>query len=209
MCMYTADQAPLTGWGMPFASFFDSTITIKNHAEGGESTRTFIEEKLWQPVSDSLKPGDYLLIQFGHNDEVPSKPSYTPPSSFKQNLVRFIKEARNKKAKPILITPVTRRQFDSAGNIQNVHVKYAGLVLEVAKQYKVPVIDLNQKSRELLQKLGPEQSKALFLGIDKNPYYPKGEEDITHFTQEGAQQIANIVLNGLKALHVEWAERKR
>jgi lysophospholipase L1-like esterase len=71
MCFYTPEQSPLTGWGMPFANFFDSNVTIKNKAEGGESTRTFIEEKLWQPVADSLKAGDYVFIQFGHNDEVP------------------------------------------------------------------------------------------------------------------------------------------
>src|SRR6185436_6415509 len=77
MCQYGADQSPVTGWGMPFAHFFDSTITVKNEAKSGRSTRTFIEENFWKPISDSLRTGDYVFIQFGHNDEVPSKQSYT------------------------------------------------------------------------------------------------------------------------------------
>src|SRR5215210_2485864 len=93
MCVYQPGPSQLTGWGMPFANFFNSTVTIKNKAEGGESTRTFIEENLWKPVADSLRPGDYLLIQFGHNDEVPSKESYTTEKDFKANLIRFITEA--------------------------------------------------------------------------------------------------------------------
>ena len=83
---------------MPFADFFDSSVTVKNKAEGGESTRTFIEENLWKQVSDSLRSGDYLLNQFGHNDEVPSKESYTNEKDFKANLSRFVIESRNKGA---------------------------------------------------------------------------------------------------------------
>lgn len=207
MCMYRPEQTPLTGWGMPFADFFDSTVTIKNKAEGGESTRTFIEEKLWQHVADSLRRGDYVLIQFGHNDEVPSKESYTTEKDFKANLIRFITETRNKRAKPVLITPVARREFDDSGNVQDVHEVYSALVHNVAVEYRVPLIDLNKRSQQLLQELGPEKSKSLFLALGENPYYPKGEEDITHFNELGARKIAEIVLAKIKALKIEWANR--
>jgi lysophospholipase L1-like esterase len=207
MCIYQPDSSHLTGWGMPFAKFFDSTVSVINKAVGGESTRTFIEEKLWQPVSGKLKAGDYLLIQFGHNDEIPSKESYTTPKDFKSNLTRFIKEARNKKAFPVLITPVARRKFDESGKIQDVHVVYAGLMREVANENHVPLIDLNKKSQELLQQFGPEKSKALFVALGANPWVPKDQEDITHFNEFGAAQMAAIVLEESKALKLEWTNR--
>jgi lysophospholipase L1-like esterase len=207
MCIYSPEQSPLTGWGMPFANFFDSTVTIKNKAEGGESTRTFIEEDRWKAVADSLSSGDYVLIQFGHNDEVPSKESYTTEKDFKANLIRFITETRNKKANPVLITPVARRKFDDKGNIQEVHELYSPIVKNVALEYKVSLIDLDKKSQGLLQELGPEKSKSLFLGVGQNPYYPKGEEDITHFTKLGAEKIAELVLSEIKSLKIELANR--
>ena len=209
MAYYRSPQFPIEGWGMPFADFFNSSVTVKNKAEGGESTRTFIEEKLWKHVADSLRVGDYLLIQFGHNDEVPSKESYTTEKDYKANLIRFITEARIKGANPVLITPVARRKFDDSGNIQDVHVAYSALARNVAVEYKVPLIDLNKKSQLLLQELGAEKSKSLFLAPGENPYYPKNEEDITHFNALGARKIAEIVLAELKALKLEWADRTR
>ena len=207
MCLYRPEQAPLTGWGMPFANFFDSTVTVKNKAESGESTRTFIEEERWRAVADSLSTGDYVLIQFGHNDEVPSKPSYTTEKEFKANLIRFVTETRNKKAEPILITPVARRKFDDRANIQEVHKAYSAIVRDVALEYKVPLIDLDKKSQHLLQELGLEKSKSLFLALGENPYYPKGEEDITHFNKLGAEKIAEIVSAEIKTLKIELANR--
>jgi lysophospholipase L1-like esterase len=209
MCLYRPEQSPLTGWGMPFANFFDSTVTVKNKAESGESTRTFIEENLWKPVADSLRPGDYVLIQFGHNDEVPSKESYTTEKNFKANLIRFITEARNKRANPLLITPVARRKFDDSGNIQETHEAYSALVRNVALEYQVPLIDLNKKSQHLLKELGPEKSKFLFnhLAPGENPHFPEGKDDNTHFNELGARKIAEIVLAEIKALKLELANR--
>src|SRR5664279_4286781 len=97
---------PETGWGMPFHYFFDSTVKVDNGAKNGRSTRTFIEEGRWQPVVDNLNEGDYVLIQFGHNDEVPTKKSYTTPEQFKENLLKFVQDARSRNTTPVLITPV-------------------------------------------------------------------------------------------------------
>jgi lysophospholipase L1-like esterase len=209
MAYYRSPAFPIEGWGMPFANFFNSSVTIKNKAEGGESTRTFIEEKLWKHVADSLKAGDYLLIQFGHNDEVPSKESYTTEKDYKANLIRFVTEARKKRANPVLISPVARRKFDSSGKIVDMHRVYSAILQNVALEYKVPFIDLNKKSLQLFQELGPEKSKSLFLARGENPYYPKDEEDITHFNAIGARKIAEIVLEELKGLKVEWSKEMR
>ena len=169
MCEYEMSRTPLTGWGMPFKYFFDSTVKIDNRARGGRSTRTFISENRWQPVADSLQQGDYVLIQFGHNDEAKEekyKDRYTPVADYKTNLIKFIEETRSKKAIPVLITPVTRMRFDKEGKIEETHREYSAAVWEVGKQLNTPVIDLDAKSRELLQQFGPVQSKLLFMQLD-------------------------------------------
>jgi lysophospholipase L1-like esterase len=212
MCKYEASRAPLTGWGMPFANFFDSSVAIDNRARGGRSTRTFISEQLWQPIADSLQEGDYVLIQFGHNDEAKEekyKDRYTPVPDYKNNLVKFITEARAKKAIPVLITPVTRMRFDKEGKIEETHAAYSAAVWDIGKQYNVPVIDLDARSRELLQQFGPATSKLLFMQLDslEHPNYPAGQKDNTHFTEFGARRMAELVLAEIRSLKLELADR--
>lgn len=200
---------PETGWGMPFSFFFDSTVVVENRAKNGRSTRTFIEENLWQAVADELKEGDYVLIQFGHNDEAKEKVGrYATPEEFKRNLTRFVVETRAKKATPILLTPVTRRRFKD-GQVQETHPEYSKLVLEVAREQKAHVIDLDTKSRELLQAFGEESSRLLFLqlGPGEHPNYPDGINDNTHFSELGARLIAQIVLKELKNLNLPLNDR--
>lgn len=201
---------PETGWGMPFTHFFDSTVVIDNRAKNGRSTRTFISENLWQAVADNLKEGDYVFIQFGHNDEAKEKTErYTTPEQYKSNLKKFIKESRDKRAIPVLLSPVSRRYFDSTGRIRETHLIYSQLVEQVASELKVPFIDLDKRSRELYQKLGPEVSKLLFLQLEANehPNYPDGKNDNTHFNELGARKIAQIVLAEIRALELGLADR--
>ncbi len=205
MYNYESSRAPLAGWGMPFVHFFDSTVTIDNRARGGRSTRTFISEGRWQQVTDSMQEGDYVLMQFGHNDEAKEekyKDRYTTVPDYKINLIKFITETRNKKATPVLITPVTRMRFDKEGNIQETHTAYTAAVWETGKEYNTPVIDLDAKSRELLQKLGPVNAKLLFMQLDsiEHPNYPTGQKDNTHFNDYGARIIAQLVLGEIKTL---------
>jgi lysophospholipase L1-like esterase len=212
MCTYEPARAPVTGWGMPFAHFFDSTVHIENHARGGRSTRTFISENRWKVVEDGLQEGDYVLIQFGHNDEAKEeryKDRYTPIPDYKRNLDRFITETRAKKANPVLITPVTRRRFDKEGKIMETHAEYTTAMYDVAKEHKVPLIDLDKKSRDLLQQFGPEHSKLLFMNLapGEHPNYPEGQNDNTHFNEFGARKIASLVLSGIKELNLELTER--
>ncbi|XZF16307.1 rhamnogalacturonan acetylesterase [Chitinophagaceae bacterium MMS25-I14] len=201
---------PETGWGMPFSYFFDSTVIVDNRAKNGRSTRTFLSEHRWQPVADSLQPGDYVFIQFGHNDESKEKTDrYTTPEEYKANLVKFISETRAHKAWPILLTPVSRRKFDSAGRALETHEIYAPLVHEVAQQQHVPLIDLDEKSKALLQRMGAENSKLLFNQLEpgEHPNYPDGVKDNTHFNELGARKIAEIVLAEIKELHLDLADR--
>ena len=200
---------PETGWGMPFAHFFNESVTVDNRAQNGRSTRTFIEEKRWQPIADGLREGDYVFIQFGHNDEVPTKKSYTPEADYRANLIRFITESRAKKAIPVLITPVARRQFSEAGKIEGTHPVYSELVRTVANEYRIPLIDLDTQSQQVLQQFGVENSKLLFLQLapGEHPNYPEGREDNTHFNELGARRMAELVLANIKSLNLELADR--
>jgi lysophospholipase L1-like esterase len=159
---------------------------------------------------DEAGEGDYVLIQFGHNDEsVEKKERYATPDTFKMNLTRFINEAREKKAMPVLLTPVSRRKFDKENNAVETHKEYSALTREVAKETGVLFIDLDEKSRELYQQFGPENSKWLFLQLQpgEHPNYPDGKTDNTHFSEMGARLIAQLVLKELKALNIELTER--
>lgn len=209
MSVKSVSAYPETGWGMPFAYFFDSSVTVDNRAQNGRSTRTFLEENRWQPVLDQLKEGDYVFIQFGHNDEVPTKKSYTPEDAFKNNLVKYVTETRNRKAHPVLITPVARRDFDTEGHIRETHAVYAALVRQVAREQDVPLVDLDKDSQALLQQLGPVQSKLLFnhLQPGEHPNYPQGKEDNTHFNELGARRMAELVLARLREVQPDLAAR--
>jgi lysophospholipase L1-like esterase len=200
---------PETGWGMPFAYFFDTTVSVKNIAKNGRSTRTFISEKLWEGIEKNLQEGDYVFIQFGHNDESKEKTDrYTAPDDYKANLVKFITETRAKKGNPVLLTPVSRRKFKDTLQVPT-HEIYSALVREVAKEQNVPLIDLDAKSMELYQKFGAKDSRLLFLQLKpgEHPNYPDGKEDNTHFNELGARLIAQIVLQGIRDLKLDLANR--
>jgi lysophospholipase L1-like esterase len=200
---------PETGWGMPFVYFFDTTVAVKNIAKNGRSTRTFISEKLWDGIEKNLQEGDYVFIQFGHNDESKEKTDrYTSPEEYKLNLVKFITETRAKKGNPVLLTPVSRRKFKDTLQMPT-HEIYSALVREVARDQNVPLIDLDAKSMELYQKFGPQGSKLLFLQLKpgEHPNYPEGKEDNTHFNELGARLIAQLVLQGIKDLKLDLANR--
>ena len=200
---------PETGWGMPFAAFFDESVTVDNRAQNGRSTKSFIAEDRWQPVAKELHEGDYVFIQFGHNDEVPTKRSYTPEADYKNYLIRFIAETRAKKATPVLITPVARRKFDAAGKVEGTHNVYSEIVRATAREQQVPLIDLDRESQALLQQYGAENSKLLFnqLVPGEHPNYPEGKEDNTHFNELGARKMAQIVLADIRSLKLELANR--
>ena len=195
---------PETGWGMIFKKFFDTSNTVVyNEAQNGRSTKSFMAEHRWAPIVDSLEEGDVVLIQFGHNDEVPTKASATTEQQFQDNLAKYVDDTRSKKAIPVLITPVARRSFDSAGILQDTHKVYSALVRNVAARKNVLLIDLDKKSQALIQSFGVENSKWLFnyLSPGEHPNYPEGHADNTHFSELGAREMAQIVYGEVKTLN--------
>lgn len=202
------DTYPETGWGMAFGQFFDESVEICNRAMNGRSTLSFINEKRWQNIMDSIAPGDYVFIEFGHNDEKVDKPNVgVTPAAYGANLARFVTEARAKKAIPVLLTPIMRRSFKD-GLLYDSHGAYPPMVRHIADSLKVPLIDMLIKSEALINGLGEEPSKKLFNYVDSGHVnYPKGKKDDTHFNPEGAKAMAELAVQGIKELRLDLAKR--
>ena len=200
------EKRPETGWGEFLQRAFDSTqVKIENHAKNGRSTRTFITEGLWQDIMNRVRPGDYVFIQFGHNDESKAKGErYASPADYRANLIWMVEHARAKGAHPVLLTPVMRRKFKD-GVFVDTHGEYPDIVRSVAAAEKVPLIDMHRRSEAVLKAYGEDSSRTLFnqLKPGENPNYPKGIEDNTHFNPKGAAIMAGLALDGLRELHIE------
>jgi lysophospholipase L1-like esterase len=197
------EKRPETGWGEALGAHFRrGRVRVANHAQNGRSTRTFIAEGRWQAIVDSLRAGDYVFIQFGHNDESPQKVDrYTPPDDFRRNLARFVSDVRARGATPVLFTPVSRRSFDSTGVLRETHGEYPDLVRRVAREAPAAIVDMDRLSMAALEGYGPERSRALFLQLEPgaSANYPKGVEDNTHFSPAGAALMARLAVEGLRA----------
>jgi DNA sulfur modification protein DndE len=196
---------PERGWGQLLPTFFDSTFVIENHAKNGRSTRSFIYEGRWDSLFAKLNQGDFLVIQFGHNDgSVQKTERYATPVEYRYNLKKFVTEARAKGVKPILCTPIVRRNFEE-GKLVDMHGEYPGIVRTVAAELKVPLIDMHQKSQKLVADLGEEGSLPLFLQIPAGVYekVPEGKIDNTHTSEKGAIAIASLFVEGVKEQHLE------
>jgi len=211
MAIKEVKDYPETGWGLPFSIFFDSGVSVFNHAKNGRSTRTFISEGRWQTVREKLQKDDIVIIQFGHNDEVPSKKDrYTTPAEYKDNLKLFVSETRSKGAEPILLSPVTRRYFGKNGRIKETH-DYTKYCEELARREKVLYIDVDLLTRNHFSLMGEELSALRFMHIaaDTHPNYPLGVNDNTHTNNFGAREIAQLVLAALKKRNHYLASRLR
>ena len=188
------EKRPETGWGEYLAQQFrPGAVVVDNRAMNGRSTRTFIEEGRWDALLEATKPGDVVLIQFGHNDQSVEKPDrYTPPADYTRNLQRFVADVRAKSATPVLLTPVARRRFDEEGRVVASHGEYPDLVRMLAAREHVALIDMERRSTAVLQEAGAESSKALFLWLApaEQENYPQGVQDNTHFSRKGAQRMA-------------------
>lgn len=207
----TADKRPETGWGERLQNHFDEAkVRIENHAQNGRSTKSFIDEGRWQTIVDKLKRGDYVFIEFGHNDQKKEDPKRFADANgdYRNNLIKFVEDARAKKAFPVLLTPVVRRRFDEKGGFYDTHGEYPNAVRQVAAELKVPLIDLHRESENLLVKLGAENSKKLFLILPKgeHPNYPNGVDDNTHFSAFGAEQTARLAAKEIRAMKIGLAK---
>jgi lysophospholipase L1-like esterase len=194
---------PEVGWGQMFPIFFKPGVVIENDAKNGRSTKSFIDQGLWQAVVEKLHPGDYVFIQFGHNDsKADDSLRYAAPhTTYKQNLLRFVREAKAKGAVPVLLTPVNRRKYDAKGVFVDQHGEYPAVVREVAREEQTALIDLHAKTLKLFTEAGEEGSKKYFLvGVPKGVYkaLPNGNGDNTHFTKFGAMEIAKLAAAGVR-----------
>ena len=200
---------PERGWGMALPRFFRDPAMVHNHAVNGRSTKSFIDEGRWQKIVDALRPGDFVIIQFGHNDEKIEDPARgtDPATTFRTNLRRFMREVRAKQASPILATPVARRNFDAAGKLQPTHGAYPDAVRAVAAEEKVPLLELERATSAWLQAVGDEPSKQFFMWIEpgKFPKLPEGKKDDTHFVEAGASHVAELAVAEIRRLNLPLA----
>ena len=215
---------PERGWGQMLSRYFSSDIVIDNHAVNGRSSKSFIEEGRWDAVLKKLKPGDYVFIQFGHNDEKPDQERHTDPgTTFDANLKRFVTETRAKGGIPVLFNSIVRRNFgkgdadavakaiiqddsrenatqqakDTIGSdarLIDTHGAYLDSPRNVAQELNVPFVDLNKLTHEVVEGMGPEDSKKLYVWVAPNTVaaLPKGRQDNTHLNVYGASIVAEL-----------------
>jgi len=219
--------SPERGWGMALQCYFDGHfIRVDNHAVNGRSSLSFINEGRWEKVRSLIKPGDYVIIQFGHNDEKPKADRHTDPgSTFDYNLAKFVRETREQGGIPVLMNPVVRRNFavkaaknddDEAlrnttfkdapkqvegDSLVDTHGLYRVAPRDVAQRMNCHFVDANQITAELEQSLGVEGSKKLHMWYKpgEHPALPKGRQDNTHYNIWGAHQVASRLADALCA----------
>ena len=189
---------PQTGMSQGLSLYLKEAVTICSYAKNGRSTKSFLDEGRFAPVEAAMKLGDFLLIQFGHNDEKEDPARHTDPdTTFTENLRLFIRSARERGTKPVLITPIARRLFDEAGNfLPGSHGAYPDAMRRLAQAENVPLVDLTIATENFLAGLGDEPSKPLFV-------WPK---DNTHLKPEGAVTMAGFLAEGLRALGGAYAD---
>jgi lysophospholipase L1-like esterase len=195
------DQAyePYSAWGNMIPRFFKpGAIVVANYAESGESLRSFIAEKRLDKILSQMKAGDYLFIEFAHNDQ--KQKDLLPFVGYKALLEKFITETRKKKGIPVLVSSMHRRNFDSTGHIVNTLGDFPEAARQTAAEQKVALIDLNAMSKILWETLGPEESKKAFVHYPANsfPGRDKAIRDDTHFSNYGAYQLAKCIVEGIK-----------
>ncbi|MCS4302771.1 rhamnogalacturonan acetylesterase [Chryseobacterium sp. BIGb0232] len=198
------DKNPEHGWGQMLPSLLNSGISIQNHATNGRSSKSFRTEGRWNKVMNQLKKGDFVIIQFGHNDQkINDSARFTNPyTQYRANLERYVTEARSKGATPILLTSIVRRNFNENGVLVDTHKEYPLVVRMVANDLQVPFVDLQLLSEQLEISYGPENSKKLHLHYKKGDeaYYPEGKDDDTHLSKLGAESIAKLAAASLKSM---------
>lgn len=224
---------PERGWGQMLPGFLTDDIIVDNHAKNGRSSKSFIDEGLWDAVLEKIQPGDYVFIQFGHNDEKPKEDRHTDPgTTFDANLERFVLETRSKGGIPVLFNSIVRRNFGEenasavaaavnqddafyadpnavtavtpsdtkpAARLIDTHGAYLDSPRNVAKRLNVPFVDMNRITKDLVEELGPEKSKSLFVWVEPNtiPAIPQGRQDNTHLNIYGARTITSLTIDAI------------
>lgn len=194
------DDDPWASWGQMFPRFLRQGIAVSNQAESGLSLGSFLSSNRLKKVMSMMKPGDYLFIEFGHNDQKEKGPDDGAYKSYTERMKLFVTEFRNKGGIPVIVSAANRRSFDENGKITNSLGDYPEAARRVAEEMDVPFIDLNGMTKTLYETLGPERSKKLFVIYPANsfPWEPKELNDNTHFNSYGAYQLAKCVIEGIR-----------
>lgn len=194
---------PERGWGQLLREYLKEPERLVNHAASGRSGKSFRAEGRWDRLMGQLAPGDYVLIQFGHNDQKSEDPSRYAEAgtTYREQMERFVREVRSKRAEPLLATSIVRRKFDDSGRLINTLGDYPAVTREVAATLQVPLLDMNGASEELVNGLGPEASKSLYMWVPAGqwPRLPSGRRDDTHFSEAGAREMARLAVDAIKA----------
>ena len=192
-----SDATMRVGWAAVLDPLFDSTVTVDDAALSGRSTKSYIDEGAWSTLQAKIKTGDYLFIEFGHNDEKTDDPTrYTDPATtYRDNLRTFINGARARGGVPVLLTSICRRQF-SGSTVTGTHGAYTTAVFAVGQETGVPVLDMETRTKNWLMGLGPTASVAMFA-----------MDDNTHLNMQGAVEVAKLAVAGIRALGLPLAAR--
>jgi lysophospholipase L1-like esterase len=194
-----SDPTHRVGWAAVLQSFFDAGVAVDDAAQSGRSSKSFLDEGLWKSLQATIRPGDYVFVEFGHNDEKSDDPArYTDPATtFRSNLKLYVSQTRAAGGIPVLLTPISRRKFSGA-KIAPTHGAYPAAVMAVAMDTGTPLIDMTEKTRVLLESLGPTASVSLFA-----------TDDDTHLSAQGAKQVASLAVQGIRELALPLAARLR
>lgn len=194
-CVYAKDEAPRTGWGQALDPLV--RIPVDDRAMPGRSSKSFVDEGRLATILGIIRPGDRLLISFGHNDEKKDDSRrYTEPwTTYQQYLRMYVDGARAHGARPVLVTAVERRRFSAGGRPEHTHGDYPAAMRDLARQTRTPLVDLAAMSFALWRRLGPERTKDYFLWLDPgdSPDHPDGRRDNTHFQAHGAIELARLI----------------
>ncbi len=187
------DEEPWASWGQMITRFFKPGVAVSNHAESGLSLGSFIGSRRLEKILSIMKPGDYLFVEFGHNDEKEKGPNDGPYKSYSERLRKFATEVKAKGGHMVIVTPTARRRFGDDGKMEDTHGDYPDAARKVAQEFNVPLIDLTVLTTQMFEAMGPEGSKNAFV------IYPEQNlNDNTHFNPYGAYEIAKIIAQSIK-----------
>lgn len=192
---------PQVGWGQFLQEYINCSYKVVNLAKNGRSSKSFIDEGLYKPCLESIKKGDFLFIQFGHNDEKNDPSRATSPfTTYLDNLHFLISIAKNAGATPVLLSSIYRRHFINGKIVDNCHLDYPQAMEELSKKENVIYIDMCSLTKDYLQSIGEEASKELFMNFPSSTYplYPKGKEDNTHLREKGARVVLSLLISSIK-----------
>lgn len=197
------EHNPERGWGQALPQLLGRQVAVYNHAVNGRSSKSYLDEGRWAKVRTGLRRGDFVVIQFGHNDEkVEDSTRYAAADvAYKENLARFVRETRSAGATPILLTPIVRRNWNASGTLVDTHGKYPDAVRELAKAERVLLIDAERLTADLLNRYGAEKSKLLFVWTTAGQFttFPAARSDNTHLSPRGAREVAELIARQLPA----------